>query len=541
MKTVKKLNGSDLLEILILAKDLIYKHKDDINQLNVFPVPDGDTGTNMYLTLESALKNIEELKQKNINQVSRYIAQNAVLGGRGNSGVILSQILQGLSAGLDNIEQCDVNEFGASLESAVKASYKSVSNPVEGTMLTIIKAFSDSWNQSKLKTDSFTSIIPKVCDKTREVLLDTPNMLNILKEAGVVDAGGQGLIVIFEAMKSYICKQEADIEKIMNKPNSDEISLRTYFDEHSDDEWGYCVQLVINGEDISHEVVKDEVNKTGGSTVITGIDNYVKVHTHSEDPGSILSSCINFGELMEINIENMDKQFEEFAKKPEKPANPINENQISSIIAISNGKGFDELFFNIGADEIVSCGNTINPSVEEIIEAINKCNTDDVIVLSNDKNAIMACNAAAEKSKKNVSVIKTQSVAQGLTSMIVFNNEVDTQSNLKNMQEYIKDIVFASISTSSRSGNMDGTNYQKGDYISIFDGKILISESDILDSFNKTIKYMNPTEDSYLTIYWGKISDSDMIEQKLITQYENIEIEFQNGGQQNFIASLVLE
>ena len=541
MKSVKKLNGSDLLEILILAKDLIYKHKEDINQLNVFPVPDGDTGTNMYLTLESALKNIDELKQKNINHVSRYIAQNAVLGGRGNSGVILSQILQGLSLGLDKIEQCDVNEFGASLESAVKASYKSVSNPVEGTMLTIIKAFSDSWNQSKSKTDSFSSIIPKVCDKTREVLLDTPNMLNILKEAGVVDAGGQGLIVIFEAMKSYICKQEADIEKIMNKPNSDEISLRTYFDEHSDDEWGYCVQLVINGEDISHEVVKDEVNKTGGSTVITGIDNYVKVHTHSENPGSILSSCINFGELMEINIENMDKQFEEFAKKPEKPATPVNENQISSIIAISNGKGFDELFFNIGADEIVSCGNTINPSVEEIIEAINKCNTDDVIVLSNDKNAIMACNAAAEKSKKNVSVINTQSVAQGLTSMIVFNNEVDTQSNLKNMQEYIKDIVFASISTSSRSGNMDGTNYQKGDYISIFDGKILISESDILDSFNKTIKYMNPTEDSYLTIYWGKISDSDKIEQKLITQYENIEIEFQNGGQQNFIASLVLE
>ena len=541
MKSVKKLNGSDLLEILILAKDLIYKHKEDINQLNVFPVPDGDTGTNMYLTLESALKNIDELKQKNINYVSRYIAQNAVLGGRGNSGVILSQILQGLSAGLDKIEQCDVNEFGASLESAVKASYKSVSNPVEGTMLTIIKAFSDSWNQSKSKTDSFSSIISKVCDKTREVLLDTPNMLNILKEAGVVDAGGQGLIIIFEAMKSYICKQETDIEKIMNRPNSDQISLRTYFDEHSDDEWGYCVQLVINGEDISHEVVKDEVNKTGGSTVITGIDNYVKVHTHSEDPGSILSSCINFGELMEINIENMDKQFQEFAKKPEKPANPINENQISSIIAISNGKGFDELFFNIGADEIVSCGNTINPSVQEIIEAINKCNTDDVIVLSNDKNAIMACNAAAEKSKKNVDVIKTQSVAQGLTSMIVFNNEVDTQSNLKNMQEYINDIVFASISTSSRSGNMDGTNYHKGDYISIFDGKILISESDILDSFNKTIKYMNPTEDSYLTIYWGKISDSDMIEQKLITQYENIEIEFQNGGQQNFIASLVLE
>ena len=538
MKSVKKLNGSDLLEILILAKDLIYKHKEDINQLNVFPVPDGDTGTNMYLTLESALKNIDELKQKNINHVSRYIAQNAVLGGRGNSGVILSQILQGLSLGLDKIEQCDVNEFGASLESAVKASYKSVSNPVEGTMLTIIKAFSDSWNQSKSKTDSFSSIIPKVCDKTREVLLDTPNMLNILKEAGVVDAGGQGLIVIFEAMKSYICKQEADIEKIMNKPNSDEISLRTYFDEHSDDEWGYCVQLVINGEDISHEVVKDEVNKTGGSTVITGIDNYVKVHTHSEDPGSILTSCITFGDLMEINIENMDKQFEEFSKIPEQE---INENQITSVVAISNGKGFDELFMNIGVDAIVSCKNTINPSVEEILDKIDKCNSSDIILLPNDKNAIMSCEIAIQKSKKNVSLIKTLSVSEGLTSMIVFNNEVEISSNIGSMQEYIKDICFTSISTSSRSGSMNNTFYKEGDYITISDGDIVLSESDLFDSITKTIEFMNPVTDSYLTIYWGNIEDTNVVEKKLSSHYENIDIELQKGGQQNFVASVVLE
>ena len=268
MKTIKKLNGSDLLEILVLAKDLIYKHKDQINQLNVFPVPDGDTGTNMYLTLESALKNVNDIKQQNIDQVSRYIAKNAVLGGRGNSGVILSQILQGLSNGLNDIKQCDVNQFGSSLESAVTASYKSVSKPVEGTMLTIIKAFSDSWNQTKEKSDSFSSIIPKVCERTQQVLLDTPNMLKILKEAGVVDAGGQGLIVIFEAMKSYLCEQEADIENIMNTPNSSEISLKSFVDEHSDEEWGYCVQFVINGSDLSHDLVKNEVNKKGGSTVI---------------------------------------------------------------------------------------------------------------------------------------------------------------------------------------------------------------------------------------------------------------------------------
>ena len=538
MKTIKKLNGSDLLEILVLAKDLIYKHKDQINQLNVFPVPDGDTGTNMYLTLESALKNVDDIKQQSIDQVSRYVAKNAVLGGRGNSGVILSQILQGLSNGLNDIKQCDVNQFGNSLESAVNASYKSVSKPVEGTMLTIIKAFSDSWNQTKEKSDSFSSIIPKVCESTQQVLLDTPNMLKILKEAGVVDAGGQGLIVIFEAMKSYLCEQEADIENIMNTPNSSEISLKSFVDEHSDEEWGYCVQFVINGSNLSHDLVKNEVNKNGGSTVITGIDNYVKVHTHSEDPGSILTSCITFGDLMEINIENMDKQFEEFSKIPEQE---INENQITSVVAISNGKGFDELFMNIGVDAIVSCKNTINPSVEEILDKIDKCNSSDIILLPNDKNAIMSCEIAIQKSKKNVSLIKTLSVSEGLTSMIVFNNEVDISSNIESMQEYIKDICFTSISISSRSGSMNNTIYKEGDYITISDGDIVLSESDLFDSITKTIEFMNPVTDSYLTIYWGNIEDTNVVEKKLSSHYENIDIEFQKGGQQNFVASLVLE
>ena len=538
MKTIKKLNGSDLLEILVLAKDLIYKHKDQINQLNVFPVPDGDTGTNMYLTLESALKNVDDIKQQSIDQVSRYVAKNAVLGGRGNSGVILSQILQGLSNGLNDIKQCDVNQFGSSLESAVNASYKSVSKPVEGTMLTIIKAFSDSWNQTKEKSDSFSSIIPKVCESTQQVLLDTPNMLKILKEAGVVDAGGQGLIVIFEAMKSYLCEQEADIENIMNTPNSSEISLKSFVDEHSDEEWGYCVQFVINGSNLSHDLVKNEVNKKGGSTVITGIDNYVKVHTHSEDPGSILTSCITFGDLMEINIENMDKQFEEFSKIPEQE---INENQITSVVAISNGKGFDELFMNIGVDAIVSCKNTINPSVEEILDKIDKCNSSDIILLPNDKNAIMSCEIAIQESKKNVSLIKTLSVSEGLTSMIVFNNEVDISSNIESMQEYIKDICFTSISTSSRSGSMNNTIYKEGDYITILDGDIVLSESDLFDSITKTIEFMNPVTDSYLTIYWGNIEDINVLEKKLSSHYENIDIEFQKGGQQNFVASLVLE
>jgi DAK2 domain fusion protein YloV len=543
MKTIKKINGSDLTGILTLAKELIYEHKDQINQLNVFPVPDGDTGTNMYLTLESALKNIDIKKEKSIHNVSKIIAKNAVLGGRGNSGVILSQILQGLSNGLNNIEQCDVNEFGISLESAVQASYKSVSNPVEGTMLTIIKTFSDSWNKIKTTSDSFSTIIPQVCDNAQKVLLDTPNMLNILKEAGVVDAGGQGLIVIFEAMKSYICEENVDIDKIMNKPSSTDNNLSSYFEKHTEDEWGYCVQFVINGDKVSHDDVKHTVDKTGGSTVITGIENYVKVHTHSEDPGSILSSCMKFGDLMEINIENMDKQFEEFAKTSVKQEPlKLNETQISSVIAISNGQGFNELFYNMGVDQIIFCENTINPSVEEILEALGKCLTKDVIVVCTDKNAIMACELASKQSEKNVFILKTQSVSEGLSSMIVCNKENDGNTNLGNMTDSIKNMRFGSISQTSRSGSMNKIEYKENDYISIIDENIVFSEIDLVRSINKTIQHLNPNDDSYLTIYWGSdIKHKDIIEQQIIEINEYLDLEFHDGGQKNLIASLVME
>ena len=218
MNNIKTINGTDFAKILFLAKDLIFNTKDQINQLNVFPVPDGDTGTNMYLTLESALKNLNTVKDQNINIVSKKIAKNAVLGGRGNSGVILAQILYGLSKGFDKLNKCDVKEFGNSLMDAVDASYESVSNPVEGTMLTIIKSFSDSWNNVRDNNDTFNDVLPLVCEHAGKVLKDTPNMLEVLKQADVVDAGGQGLLIIFEAMKSYMSGDNPDIDQIMNKP-----------------------------------------------------------------------------------------------------------------------------------------------------------------------------------------------------------------------------------------------------------------------------------------------------------------------------------
>ncbi len=542
MNNIKTINGTDFVKILFLAKDLIFNTKDQINQLNVFPVPDGDTGTNMYLTLESALKNLNTIKDQNIDIVSKKIAKNAVLGGRGNSGVILGQILYGLSKGFDKLNKCDVKEFGHSLDSAVEASYESVSNPVEGTMLTIIKSVSEAWNNVRNNNDSFNDVLPLVCEYVGEVLKDTPNMLEVLKQADVVDAGGQGLLIIFEAMKSYMLDEKPDIDQIMNKPgqSSKGLNIKKYVQEHAEDEWGYCVQLVVNGADVSREEIEFAVNEYGGSTIITGIENYIKIHTHSEDPGKILSACIQYGELMEINIENMDKQFQEFVNDSEVE---FNEKQICSIIAISNGNGFNDLFINLGIDKIVKCEKTLNPSVEEILNSIDECQTDHVIILPNEKNAIMACNLAAEESLKNVSVLNTKSIPEGLASMMPYNNELDLNTNILNLENYTNDMIFGAISLASRSGVMNNIEYKEGEYIVVINDAILFAETSLIKSIEKTISHMESDSDSLITVYWGDHSNENQseLENKLIDRFSFIEMEFQYGGQSNIEAWVVIE
>ena len=542
MNNIKTINGTDFVKILFLAKDLIFNTKDQINQLNVFPVPDGDTGTNMYLTLESALKNLNTIKDQNIDIVSKKIAKNAVLGGRGNSGVILGQILYGLSKGFDKLNKCDVKEFGHSLDSAVEASYESVSNPVEGTMLTIIKSVSEAWNNVRNNNDSFNDVLPLVCEYVGEVLKDTPNMLEVLKQADVVDAGGQGLLIIFEAMKSYMLDEKPDIDQILNKPgqSSKGLNIKKYVQEHAEDEWGYCVQLVVNGADVSREEIEFAVNEYGGSTVITGIENYIKIHTHSENPGKILSACIQYGELMEINVENMDKQFQEFVNESEVE---FNEKQICSIIAISNGNGFNDLFINLGIDKIVKCEKTLNPSVEEILNSIDECQTDHVIILPNEKNAIMACNLAAEESLKNVSVLNTKSIPEGLASMMPYNNELDLNTNILNLENYTNDMIFGAISLASRSGVMNNIEYKEGEYIVVINDAILFAETSLIKSIEKTISHMESDSDSLITVYWGDHSNENQseLENKLIDRFSSIEMEFQYGGQSNIEAWVVIE
>ena len=542
MNNIKTINGTDFVKILFLAKDLIFNTKDQINQLNVFPVPDGDTGTNMYLTLESALKNLNTIKDQNIDIVSKKIAKNAVLGGRGNSGVILAQILYGLSKGFDKLNKCDVKEFGHSLDNAVEASYESVSNPVEGTMLTIIKSVSESWNNVKNNNDSFNDVLPLVCEYVGEVLKDTPNMLEVLKQADVVDAGGQGLLIIFEAMKSYMSGEKPDIDQILNKPgqSSKGLNIKEYVQEHADDEWGYCVQLVVNGPDVSREEIELTVNEYGGSTVITGIEDYIKIHTHSEDPGKVLSACIQYGELMEINIENMDKQFEEFVNDSEVE---FNEKQICSIIAISNGNGFNDLFINLGIDKIVKCEKTLNPSVEEILNSIEECQTDHVIILPNEKNAMMACNLAAEESMKNVSILNTKSIPEGLASMMSYNNELDINTNISNLENYTNDMIFGAISLASRSGVMNNIEYNAGEYIVVINDAILFAETSLIKSIEKTISYMEPGSDNLVTVYWGDQSKENQseLENELMNCFNSTEMEFQYGGQSNIEAWVVIE
>jgi len=336
--------------------------------------------------------------------------------------------------------------------------------------------------------------------------------------------------------------EKPDIDQILNKPgqSSKGLNIKKYVQEHAEDEWGYCVQLVVNGADVSREEIEFAVNEYGGSTVITGIENYVKIHTHSENPGKILSACIQYGELMEINVENMDKQFQEFVNESEVE---FNEKQICSIIAISNGKGFNDLFINLGIDKIIKCEKTLNPSVEEILNSIDECQTDHVIILPNEKNAIMACNLAAEESLKNVSVLNTKSIPEGLASMMPYNNELDLNTNILNLENYTNDMIFGAISLASRSGVMNNIEYKEGEYIVVINDAILFAETSLIKSIEKTISHLESDSDSLITVYWGDHSNENQseLENKLIDRFSSIEMEFQYGGQSNIEAWVVIE
>ncbi|APM38750.1 DAK2 domain-containing protein [Clostridium kluyveri] len=540
------IDGQCFYNMIVNASNKLEEQKDFVNSLNVFPVPDGDTGTNMSLTLKSAVVEISNVKGKSIDNVSKDLAKGALMGARGNSGVILSQIFRGISKGLQGKNKVNSSEFTLALEEGAKAAYKAVMRPTEGTILTIIKAAGEG--AAKSKRENVTELLQEVCDYSKRMLDKTPDMLPVLKKAGVVDAGGMGLLIIFQGMYEALKEGIEEVylkkaEDIVTKSSAKSVELEEI-------KYGYCTEFFIHLKNSDISSFKDKLQTLGDSIVVVKDEDVLKVHIHSNDPGEILSQAIKLGELSKIKIDNMRQQHRnilnadggktllEDTNKDSEGEGYISQEGIQdkeyAFITVAAGEGIKRIFQDLGVDYVIEGGQTMNPSTEDILNCINKLNAENIFVLPNNKNIIMAANQAAELSDKVVRVIPTKTIPQGITAITVFNPGEGLEENISTMEKAISTVITGSVTYAVRDTEIDGKDVKTGDILGIIESKIEKVGKDIFEICDKIISYMVKEHSELISIYYGKDCNEDEVNsflEKLEDKYDDIDIQCYSGEQ----------
>jgi len=529
--------------MVITASNNLQEKKEFVNSLNVFPVPDGDTGTNMSMTLKSAVSEVENIKEKSISEVARRIARGALMGARGNSGVILSQIFRGIAKGLEGKDEVDAIEFAKSIAEGSNSAYKAVMRPTEGTILTIIRAAAESAMNSN-ETD-IIKLLEKVCKHSENILNKTPDMLPTLKEAKVVDAGGMGLLIILQGMHKALSEHiEAEVENVEESVEKITKSVQSTIDA-KDIKYGYCTEFFILTKNASDKVqdLKKLFNPMGDSMIVVGVDDIIKVHIHTNDPGWILSQAVKLGELSKIKIDNMREQHRQILELEYAPTQIGEEDDIKeesrpekeyAFISVSMGEGLKRIFEDLGVDSVIEGGQTMNPSTQDILECINSLNAKNIFVLPNNKNIFMAAQQAAELSEKNVIVIPTKTIPQGITAITLFNGDNSIEQNIAIMNEAISNVVSGSVTYAVRDTEVEGKVIKEGNILGLIDGKISEVGKDIYEVCNKLLSNMVNEDTELITIFYGKDCDEDKVEEFiniLEDKYPDIDIQFYSGGQ----------
>ncbi len=515
--------------------------KEAVNKLNVFPVPDGDTGTNMYLTLKTALDEADKRNPKTLRDFGRAICEGALIGGRGNSGVILSQIFKGFFDYIDGKEEITIPEFAQALVSSARTAYKAVIKPVEGTILTVINAMAQKAAVlSKTETD-FVPFFKKILEEAENVLSRTPELLPVLKEAGVVDSGGQGLVYITEGMLKGLLG-EIEIQKTFEEEieEMDRSALGGRL------EFKYDTVLLSSAPNIDPQKLQKELEQFGDSIVVAKTGDLTKIHVHSNEPYKVMEHVMQYGELKEARIENMQLEQEEFLKgKEEEVVAGIK--KPFCIVSVSQGDGFDKIFLSLGVDVIVSGGQTMNPSINDILSAIEKCKSKEVVILPNNSNIILAAQEAAKLAKgKKAYVLKTKNMVQAIPVILSFNSAETFEENIKRAEEILKEIHSFAITYSVRDTNFNGLKVRKGDILGVADGEIVLKGSDpdkVLTELFK--KYENLIKDyEVVGIYYGKAirkEQAEKVASKIEEMFPEIEVDVSYGGQPHYFYLISVE
>ena len=532
-------DGQNIKAMFATATRWLELNSEAINSLNVFPVPDGDTGTNMLFTMRAVMEEADKCSEQNASEVAKAMAWGALMGARGNSGVILSQILRGFSQSLEDKSAIDGATFAQAMEEASSAAYKGVSKPVEGTILTVIRESAEAAVKASHQSDDIEEILEATVKAAEESVARTPSLLPVLKEAGVVDAGGQGLLVILEgALKGL---RNEPLEAPSRPVETDAISRISQAAERSEEGhvYGYCTQFLIRGEALDSASIREEIDRRSDSTVVVGDETLVRVHTHSFEPDAIVDFAKSLGEVSQVNVQNIDEQHSSLLQ-----GGGVEDELPIATVVVAAGDGIKEVFSGLGATFVVAGGQTMNPSIRELLTAIESASAPAVIVLPNNKNIVPAARQAAALSSKLVEVVPTTSIPQGIASILAFNVESKLEDNLKTMKEALSEVRTVELTRAVRPAKVNGVKIEEGEAIGLLDGQLLASGPGPAEVVHSLAPKIKSGEYSLATVYCGAeaaSSDRDGVVDSLKSCLPGVEVEVMEGGQPHYHFIISLE
>ena len=523
------------------------KQAEYVNSLNVFPVPDGDTGTNMGMTIENGAKEVSDRSASTVGEAAGIFAKGLLMGARGNSGVITSQLFRGFSQSVKDKEELDGAALAAAFQSGVEVAYKAVMKPVEGTILTVSRGAAIGAKKKAESTNDAVEVMRAALEGAKTALAKTPDMLPVLKEVGVVDSGGQGLVFIYEGFLSALTGEYSASEDFVATPAN--MSEMINAEHHKsvaghvateDIKFGYCTEIMValkQGptyvKDFDYDEFRNYLNNLGDSLLVVNDDEIVKVHVHTEDPGLVMQEGLKYGSLVKVKVDNMRNQHEAQVEKEERQAKPVEEKEYA-IIAVAAGDGLADIFKAQGVDYIISGGQTMNPSTEDFVKAVEELNARNIIILPNNKNILMAAQSAAEVIDQPAAVVETKTIPQGLTSLLSFDESKSIEENYERMSAALVDVVSGSVTTAVRDTTIDGLEIHENDNLGMVDGKIVVSNPDMMETLEETFAHMLDEDSEIVTIYVGEEGSEEVaneLAQSLAEKYEDVEVEIHQGGQ----------
>ena len=536
---IQNIDGKQVRDMFVSGANNLKNHKDLVDKLNVFPVPDGDTGTNMSLTISCAIKELNKVEQDDIGQLGKALSKGSLMGARGNSGVILSQIIRGIAKSIEGKETLNSMDIAEALKNGSDTAYKAVIKPVEGTILTVVRESSDYALKAAALEEDVIEFMKLLVKEANNSLDRTPELLHALKEAGVVDSGGKGLFLVYEGMLKSLEGQFVESQEIQTtETTSVQVENRLSTE---DIKFQYCTEFILETDKISDLKMRDIMIKYGDSLVVVGDDGIIKVHVHTNTPGTVLQEALAYGQLLTIKIENMKLQHENKVIKDAQEDKEVSEQAAVSeepkefgFIATSMGQGLAKIFKDFGVDHIIEGGQTMNPSTEDFMNAIEKMNAHNIIILPNNSNIIMAANQAKDLSDKNIIVIPTKNVSQAFAALVNFDADLTIEENEANMVEALSTVKSGQVTYAVRNTVINDVEVKEGNIIGLGEGKLLSAGDNIDEITTNLIESLVDEDSAIITLFYGediKEEQAEALRESLEEKFEDIDIELYYGGQ----------